>query len=67
MNYSDKYLESIKERAMELSYRSSIPQVHANILREAAEAIDQLLREKKELTSPKMYGSSGVRDLRMAG
>ena len=67
MNYSDKYLESIKERALELSHRTSIPQVHANILREAAEAIEQLLREKKELTSPKICGTSVVRDLRMVG
>ena len=67
MNYSDKYLEKIQERAMELSHRSSIPQVHANILREAAEAIEQLLRQKEELNSLKMSGKTSSSDLRMVG
>ena len=41
--YSVEYILQIKDKAFSLSYRTSIPQAHAFVFREAAEAIEQLL------------------------
>jgi len=64
--YSTEYLNVIKDKALSLSYRTSIPQAHALVLREAAEAIEQLLAPNEE-TIGKTYENGRNSDMRLAG
>ena len=64
--YSKEYLNMIKEKALRLSYRTSIPQAHALVLREAAEAIEQLLAKNEEIMG-KTYDNGRNCDMRLAG
>ena len=66
MKYSTEYLNVIKDKALSLSYRTSIPQAHALVLREAAEAIEQLLAQNEE-TIGKTYDNGRNSDMRLAG